>query len=175
MGTTEGVGPRMREDNGWGGYSWGTLEGNHPILTFPLEGEGICWGKGRGRVGTTEGVGTGMREDTGGGGYSWGTLEGITPILTFPPQGGRDLLGQGEGEGWRQRREWVPAFARTTGGGGYSWGTLEGITPIPRLHEGRLITFPPQGGRDLLGQGEGVRRWLWGLRGSRCRRLRRGG
>ena len=34
-----------------------------------------------------------------------------------------------------------PRMREDTGGGGYSWGTLEGITPI--------LTFPPQGGRDL--------------------------
>ena len=40
-----------------------------------------------------------------------------------------------------------PRMREDTGGGGYSWGTLEGITPI--------LTFPHDGGRDLLAQWAG--------------------
>ena len=45
------------------------------------------------------------------------------------------------GEGVETTEGVCTGICEDTGGGGYSWGTLEGITPI--------LTFPPQGGRDL--------------------------
>ena len=95
-------------------------------------------------------------------------------------------------------RGWVPAFARTREREVIRGERWRGSPPSPVFTRagsnlppsrgkgfvgaGRAVREPPlRGGRwqgwaaGLEGGGRGVRRRLWGLRGSRCLRLRRGG
>ena len=137
-----GMGPRIREDNGW--WEMGSR--------IRLHGGKLCAG-GRGWVPasarTTEvGMGSRIRFHGGrlfvrkqrrrgwgwvpasvftGAGSRWEDTGGCTPILTFPPEGGRERGGGGPSvlrrwalrgndvDGRERGKGWVPAYARTTG------------------------------------------------------------
>ena len=106
-GTGTGMGPRMREDNGWG---W--------ILACVFMGVGSLWG------GT--GMGPRMREDNGRGWIlacvfmgvgSCGGVRGWVPACARTTGGGWIRLRLHGGGTLRGGvRGWVPACARTTGG-----------------------------------------------------------
>ena len=169
-----GIGPRIREDNGWGwilasvftgtgagGRGWVPASARTTRTTggggFPLpssRGQAFCGGTG---------MGPRIREDNGGGWIP-------APVFT----GGRLPAGG---------RGWVPASARTTGGGGFplpssrgqafcggtggrgddGWAR-EGLNSSPTRRDGRRMTRGGKGGSRTAPterqEGWGGRGWV---------------
>ena len=86
---------------------------------------------------------------------------------------------------WVEEGECVSVCARTTGGraptrDARTWECARGRGWVPafaRTREGNFHPNPPSSRGQAICEdnGWGVRRWLWGLRGSRCLLPRRGG